>query len=323
MPRWFNYSTGEVVCQEDIELEDGRRNWKGRKNMSIKVAELMEAYDKERADKIRHCSTYLEFVQTPDGERKLHKANFCRERLCPVCQWRRSIKLGRQADKIYKLLTEKGYKHIFITLTIRNCAGRELSNMIDRLGEALARLKRSELWKRAIVGSYRALEVTYNRQADTYHPHFHILATVKGEYFDKENADYITKDKLIAAWRAAARLDYDPSVDIEGITQKEGQSITSACAEICKYPLKSAEIESTAVLEIIDRALRGRRLIQWAGVAQDARRELELDDIESGNLVQVDGELPGEEELQRTVYIWRYGVYTPVDYRLLKEQSRK
>ena len=322
MPRWFNYSTGEVVCQEDIELEDGRRNWKGRKKMSLKVAELMKEYDKVRAKKIRLCSTYLEFVQTPDGERKLHKANFCRERLCPTCQWRRSIKLGRQADKIYKLLTDKGYKHIFITLTVRNCRGGDLSATIDHLGESLARLKRSELWKRAIAGSYRALEVTYNKETDTYHPHFHILATVEGGYFDKDNGSYITKDKLIAAWKAAARLDYDPSVDIEGITQKEGQSITSACAEICKYPLKSAEIESSAVLEIIDRALRGRRLIQWSGVAQDARRELDLDDIESGNLIQVDGELPGEEELQKIVYIWRYGVYTPVDYRMLKEQNR-
>lgn len=318
MTLYVDHTTGEAACQEDIELLDGKRNWIKRKIMTINVSKLMAVYDPERAAKIKGCGTYLEFALNPDGTKRLHAANFCRERLCPMCQWRRSIKLGWQADQIYRKLTDEGYKHIFVTLTLRNCAAPELNATTDKLLGAFARLKRAALWQRAVRGSYRALEITYNKEADTYHPHLHILATVDGSYFDSSNADYIDKTRLINAWRRALGVDYDPSVDIEGITQREGQSMTSACAEVCKYPCKSAEIHSSNVLQTIDYALRGRRLIQWAGVAANVRRELELDDVESGNLVQTSGEVPGEDELQKIVYVWRYGLYIPVDYKLLQ-----
>jgi len=321
MPLFVDHNTGETFCQEDIELEDGRRNWKKRKRMSINVSKLMRAYDPARAERIKACGTYLEFAIVPDGSRRLHAANFCRERLCPLCQWRRSIKLGWQADQIYRKLNEEGYKHIFVTLTLRNCAGSELNRTTDLLLSAFSRLKRSKLWKDAIVGSYRALEITYNSEKDSYHPHLHILATVEDDYFRADNAAYITKDQLIRAWRRALGADYDPSVDIAGITQKEGQSITSACAEVCKYPVKSAEIKSSRVLETIDYALRGRRLIQWAGVAADARRELQLDDVETGNLVHTAGEEPTDADIKTIVFVWRYGLYIPIDFKLIKAEN--
>ena len=322
MPLFVNHTTGEAVCQDEIALEDGKRDWKKRKKMSINVSKLMTTYDPERAEKIRNCSTYLEFVRVPDGSKKLHKANFCRERLCPVCQWRRSIKLGIQADQIYRMLTGAGYKHIFITLTVKNCIAEELGNTVNHIIESFGRLKRSKMWEAAIAGSYRALEITYNEEKNTYHPHIHVLASVWGDYFDGKNEDYITTDKLIAGWRKAARLDYNPDIGIEAVKQKPGQTITSACAEMCKYPCKSAEIHAANVLKTIDFALRGRRLIQWAGVAANARRELELDDIETGNLIQIGDELPGEDELEKIVYIWRYGIYIPLDYTIIQQNAQ-
>lgn len=317
-PLYVNNTTGLVCCQEEICLEDGKRDWRKRKKMSIHVSKLMNSYDPERALRIKNCGTFLEFVRVPDGTEKLHRANFCRERLCPMCQWRRSIKLGAQADQIYRNLTDKGFKHVFITLTVRNCSGEMLRKTCDDLLESFGRLKRGKMWKNAVVGSYRALEITYNEEANTYHPHIHILATVDGNYFLKSNENYITQEMLIEEWKSAARLDYRPSVDIEGIKQKEGQSITSACAEICKYPCKSAEIKKAKVLETIDYALRGRRLIQWAGVAAEVRRELNMDDIETGNLIKTT-ETVGEEELEKIVYVWRYGLYIPIDFTIIKD----
>ena len=320
MPFYINDITGEVCCQEDVELKDGRRDWKGKKMLALRVAELMQPYDRERAEKIRGCGTYLLFRVTPDGQSRLGKANFCRERMCPMCQWRRSIKLGCQADKIYRALSDGGYKHIFITLTVRNCLWSELNSEVDKLLDDFARLKRGKLWKGAIVGYYRALEITYNSDKGTYHPHIHILATVEGDYFRANNPDYITKDALIAAWKQVCKLDYDPSVDVEGIHQKPGQSITSACAEVCKYPLKVAELPHTQAMQTVDEALRGRRLIQWGGVAAEMRRVLELDDVESGNLVNIDDSVE-ESVIAETVYVWRYGFYLPVDFKRVRERS--
>lgn len=311
---FINHTTGEAFCQEDIELCDGGRRWKERKLMSIKVAKLMRKYDPDRAEKIRGCGTFLLFVEDPTGSRKLHNANFCRERLCPMCQWRRSLRLASQADKIYRRLTDMGYAHIFATLTVRNCSGDDLGHTIDNLYEGLGRLSRTVRWKRTIRGAYIALEVTYNKRDDTYHPHLHLILTVDQGYFSKMNADYWSKADLIAAWRKAMRLDYDPSVDIEAVKQKPGQSMTSACVEACKYPAKTAEITFSDTLRAIDYALRGRRLIRWVGVAADVRRELQLEDVEDGNLVHTDDtEIEVTEETVKIAYVWRHGLYVPLE----------
>lgn len=319
-PLYVNDITGEVGCQEDFELVDGRRRWKDRKNMSLKVSALMGAYDIERADKIRACGRYLVFSQTPDGKKTLQSADFCRERMCPMCQWRRAIKLSVQADKIFKALTSLDYRFIFITLTVRNVSGDDLNNTCDELYEAFTRFSRTQKYKSAICGCYRALEITYNSASDTYHPHFHCLCAVKPDYFDCSN--YVSKDELIRLWRRSARLDYDPSVDIEVVKQKEGQTITSACVEMCKYPCKSAEINSSRALQYIDYALRGRRLITWLGCMADIRRALKIDDndddlIHTDELSTVD-----DAEIQKIAYVWRSGLYLPVDVHRLNETER-
>ena len=36
-----------------------------------------------------------------------------------------------------------------------------------------------------MLGYMRAIEVTYNQQEDTYHPHIHCIFAVKAQYFTK------------------------------------------------------------------------------------------------------------------------------------------
>lgn len=317
MPLYLDSTTGEVYCQEEIELSDGKRDWKERKRMSLNVSKMMRQYDRERAAKIEQCGTYLEFAIANDGK-KLHKANFCRERMCPMCQWRRSIKLRVQADKIYAAEMARGYQHIFVTLTMRNMPGSELSPALDQMCAAFAKWTRHKAFKAAFVGYYRAIEVTYNAERNDFHPHLHVMLTVPDDYFRPDNPDYWTHDRIMEVWRQLLQLDYDPTVHVEGVHPKEGQTITAACVELCKYPTKTQELKSSFVLETVDYALRNRRLIQWGGLTADIRRELQLDDIESGNLIHTDEATADGVDLQTVVYVWRHGFYCPMDVKLLK-----
>lgn len=291
--------------------------------MSKRVAKLMENYDEERAHKIGECGTYLAFDKIADtGKLKLATANFCRERMCPMCQWRRSLKLAAQADKIFRVCSEKGYQYIFMTLTIRNCSGDALSSTVSRLYEGARKLTNRPDWRKSFAGSYRALEVTYNAQEGTYHPHWHWLLAVRPDYFS--SIDYWPQDKLIKRWRAACGLDYDPVVNVERIYQKEGQTITSACVEACKYPAKTAALPDWRTLETIDYALRGRRLLAWGGCLAEVRRTLQLTDIEKDDdLIHADpSELPDESiPIERITYVWRYGLYLPVDVHRTAEEK--
>lgn len=318
-PLYLDSTTGEVYCQEEIELFDGKREWKERKRMSLDVAKLMQQYDRERGLKIQQCGTYLEFALANDGK-KLHRANFCRERMCPMCQWRRSIKLRVQADKIYAAEMARGYQHIFVTLTMRNMPAPELSPALDRMCENFRRWSRSAEFKRSFVGYYRAIEVTYNAERNDYHPHLHVMLTVPDEYFRPDNPDYWTHDRIMDTWRQLLGLDYDPTVHVEGVHPRDGQTITAACVELCKYPTKTQELRSSFVLETVDYALRGRRLIQWGGLTADIRRELQLDDIESGNLIHADEATADGVDLQSVVYVWRHGFYCPMDLKTVNTQ---
>lgn len=313
-PLYLDSTTGEVFCQEDIELQDGKRNWRERKFMSLGVADLMRQYDRDRSEKIRQCGTYLEFAVAPEG-RKLHHANFCRERMCPMCQWRRTIKLRVQADKIYAAEMARGYQHIFVTLTKRNMPGPELSPALDQMCEAFRRWSRSADFKRSFVGYYRAIEVTYNADENTYHPHIHVMLTVPDDYFRPDNPDYWTHDRIMETWRQLLELDYDPTVHVEGVHPREGQTITAACVELCKYPTKTAQLYSSFVLQTVDYALRNRRLIQWGGLTADVRREMQLDDIESGNLIHTDEAVADGVDLPTVTYVWRHGFYCPMDLK--------
>lgn len=308
---YVDCNTGETFCQSQIELKDGRRDWRGKKAMTLRTAHLMEEYDPERAAKLRECGTYLEFAKAPDGM-KLHRANFCRERMCPMCQWRRCAKLRVQADKIYKAEVEAGYQHIFVTLTQRNCTGEQLCETLDKMSVQLRRWQRSADYGKSFAGAYCATEVTYNAERNDFHPHFHLILTCQKDYFDPHNPNYWTLDRIIDKWAELMELDYRPSCEVEAVKQKPGYGITSSLAELCKYPTKVAQVPDSKTLEIVDRALRGRKLIRWTGITAKIREQMNMDDIEQGNLIHTDEAVADGVGLEKVVYIWRYGFYVPM-----------
>ncbi len=325
MTLYINNSTGEVGSQADFILEDGRRDWHKRKKMTNNLADIVKEYDVERAHILRGCGTYLYFGDT--GQKlKLLSANFCRLRICPMCSWRRSLKLGAECNRMYEVMARDGYdKHVFVTLTVKNVTADELNTAIDNLCNSFVRFSRSVWFKRSFLGSYRALEVTYNADNNTYHPHLHVLLTCNEKYFIRGSGLYWTKDDLIRRWRKSAHLDYDPSVSIETIKPKDGQNMTAACAEICKYPTKVMSFVSlkdkllrVEVCHTIDTVLAGRRLILFSGIQAEYRRKLRYDDNpENGDLINVSGENVSEDYIREIVYTWRSGYYFPVDVKKL------
>ncbi|MCW5211278.1 protein rep, partial [Clostridium perfringens] len=50
-------------------------------------------------------------------------------KLCPICNWRRSMKYGVQLGQIIDVARERQpkAKFIFLTLTVKNVVGEELS----------------------------------------------------------------------------------------------------------------------------------------------------------------------------------------------------
>ena len=266
------------------------------------------------------CGDFLLFARKHDNKLKLARANFCKSRICNMCNWRRSLKLFGQVSQVIEAIRGKGIKvrYLFLTLTVKNCKSDKLTETINQLNAGFRLLVRNDKKNKPtkiacnLLGYMKAIEVTYNTKDDTYHPHIHCILAVRPSYFKSGN--YMKHEDVQLLWQKCLNIDYAPQVNIKAI--KAGNSTPKAIAELAKYPTKIATVLSVPtdkqeeVLYTLSSAIKGRRLITFGGLFKDIKAELNLIDVEKdNNLVNVGD---GDKESQVINYVkftWRAGVY--------------
>ena len=213
-------------------------------------------------EKLYSCGSFLGFSWDADASRVvLSRSNFCRVRFCPMCQWRRSRRLGVELADLWASLQSDGFDFLHVVLTVRNTGAKELPSCIDQMQAAYRNMLKDPAlvaWK----GAMRFLEVTYSEKSDTYHPHFHSLVVVRRSYYHSRH--YVKRDLLAHLWQQYTRSDYLPQVYIS-------KADTQAINEVAKYCVKPFEFECADwhtekdVYETLFSALHGRRLYQTFG----------------------------------------------------------
>ena len=302
-----------VILQDTI---NGRTQpWKEKKVRSLKVADSFRRLgEAKRADRVRCCGSTLGFLRNLEtGEKRLATADFCRERLCPMCQWRKSLKVFRQVSRVLDRAQEdyKDLVPLFLTLTLKNCSGDVLSATLDTVFKGWHLLWQRKPIKRIGVGWFRALEVTYNRKADTYHPHLHAIILVDKGYF--KSKDYMATAEWVQEWRSALGVDYDPICDIRKV--KNDKAKYKSVAEVAKYTVKDTDLvhDDTALMDKVvhglGTALKGRRLFAFGGLLKRIAKQLGIEELAEGDLVHIDGETI-REDIARVleVYRWNFGL---------------
>lgn len=233
-----NSQVVNVAILEDKSSSGRIRPWADKKSANEKLEAIYKNlsfsngdYYYSKSNRLHDCATYLTFdVLTPDDltRLRLNHMNSCRVRLCPMCSWRRSLKIGSHARKIFSYIetdesTKDKYTYLFLTLTIPNVKSDNLDNAIDLFMSAWDKLTKRREFQRVVVGWYRGLEITHNHNPksnsyDTYHPHFHCVLVVPKSYKRKElSRGYITHKKWCQLW--AESIGY--FVPTNYTTQKE------------------------------------------------------------------------------------------------------
>ena len=311
--------TGEIL--EDVSRTGRKRPWKEHKMGSMQLAELFRAAEKyghslpeTRLRDLEECADVLWFLQDAEGKRRLKSANFCRVRVCPMCNWRRSLKLFSQVSAITDaILVEKKARFIFVTLTVQNVRGDVLRETIDELNRAFKYIvdkhqtfAPAKKLKENLLGYMKAEEITYNADRDDFHPHIHAILEVRPSYFRGDG--YIKQKDWTAMWRAALGVDYDPLVDVRNI--KGGTA--KAVAEVAKYPVKMDNIlkiadkdKAAKALTQLYSAIFKRRLVTFGGDFREYRRRLDLDDVETGDLTHVEAESKTFNAVAQVLFKWR------------------
>lgn len=168
--------------------------------------------------------------------------NSCSVRVCPHCSHRRSNII---AERTKSFLVGKPRLR-YAVLAEKN--SRDLKKGIASLWDSWTRLRRSVCWKRKVRGAIVALEVTYNSETGTWHPHLNVM--MDGEYFPFE--------ELNQAWMEAnkgrGRTSHIESAD-EGTVH-----------ELIKYITKVSDLlENPAALDEFLAAASARRFLRTYG----------------------------------------------------------
>lgn len=341
----FDFSAGEVL--ELLPERDAPFDVK--KNLAVQFADVYQKLVNveldgqlckrwvRRVKQVRNCNNYME-----TSNDRIYRAFFCKVRLCPLCSWRRSLKITMHVREILTAMFKDNsdYEFIFATFTIPNvrpeCLKPKMQQML-RAWREMTKVKNGNSdavrFNGSILGWYRGLEVTRNTKNNTYHPHFHCIFVVDKWYFKDKR--YIKQAEWLDMWRRAMQDPTITQVDIRkckpnekllnspefqknfSVSELKALAIISSVTEAAKYTVKTDDyILSPEATKVLDIALERRQLIGFGGIMSEYRNLLKLDD-------EIDGDLLAENatEIERNAvrkafaFHVGYGHYIRIDDR--------
>lgn len=266
----------------------------------------------EMFQRIEYCGSFLEFHSDISGEvKKLVKANNCENRFCPICAYKKAKKEALKLSILIKSL-EKDYKFLFLTLTAPNVTSDNLEEEIKEYNKSFKRFSELKAFKYAVVGYVRKLEITYNHDLKTYHPHFHVLLAVKKNYFSN---NYIKRDEWLEMWKSAKRDNIITQVDVRKLDLSLDDK---GILEIAKYSAKDSDyLKSQDIFDVIYKALKGKRLITYNGVFKESVKEFKKGNLD--NYIETDM----IEYVYRILYQWGQGDYIERERRELTQDEKE
>lgn len=285
-------------------------NLKKAKNQNL-IKWLSKFLKEDNLNLIYQCGTYLEFYSDVTLEnKKLNRSNFCKNRFCPLCSWRKARKDALKISILLKYLKDTfNYEFLFLTLTAPNVTGDKLNDEIKEYTKAFKRLSERKEFKKISKGFVRKLEVTFNKERDDFHPHLHIMIAVNKSYFKKN--DYISKKKWLEIWKECKRDNSITQVDVKKINIDDDNAIF----EMAKYGAKDSDYLMTQdIFDTFYKALKGKRLITYSGAFKDALKLFEDKQLEHYKEIDL------TQYIYRLTYTWNKEYWKYIQYEL-KELS--
>jgi len=216
--------------------------------ISLKLADLDTDLKKSYYNTY-HCASALE-----QHDNKI-TGKYCNNRWCLTCNRIRTAKLINGYRKTLSELNDK----TFITLTIPNVKGNELSDAINDMISEFKKMQKTFAKRKTPIVGIRKLEVTFNAERCDFHPHFHLVVS-----------GYEIANEIVSEW---LKRNITANVKGQNIKQADDNSIM----ELFKYFTKIVTKKSIYIsaLDTIFSAMRNRRVFQPMGIEKDISEDIE------------------------------------------------
>jgi hypothetical protein len=157
------------------------------------------------ADRCDSCGKMFRGYVCENGHKWAKSVSACQHKLCSFCmRARRARLLGKLGSRFDSFQRPK-----YVVLSRRNCLQGDLRETITALFHAFERLRHRKIWKQ-VRGCVVSVEVTYNRESETWHPHLNVL-------FD---GPYIPQRDFLAAWNELNAGEAEAGVFIKAATHE-------------------------------------------------------------------------------------------------------
>lgn len=243
----------------------------------------------------------------------------CKDRFCINCQILNNCKIAYKVRPIIQDWMKEGLKPYMLTLTVPNCERKDLDKTLKKMSKIYNELfkKFNQENNRSLSnrlakfhGAIRVLEVTYNKQTNTFHPHYHVLILIddcrydenlrlnlkpfiQGRYsFKKKSYNMHSNLSLQVAgvwtllWKGISvtpkrveELNDPKSKELleVNITEFDGNYL-----ELFKYVAKFDEITSYAVWKDLYVGLKGKRKYATSGCLYGVISQQDEEDVQDG-----------------------------------------
>lgn len=234
------------------------------------LIENLKAQDK-KAKRIKDCASYLDFyADTTENYKKLAHGFFCHDRFCPVCS---NLKMRRDSYELLSCINvlkkDFNYQFLMITLTVKNVSADQLKDEIKKIKKSFKKFRELQAFKKISRGYVCKLEVTYNKDVDSYHPHLHLIVAVNSSYFTSR--DYLSREKILTMWRNSYQDQSITQVDIRKINTATIKDIL----EITSYAAKNSDLFfSYDVFKTFYNSLRSVQILSFNGSFRDIRKKI-------------------------------------------------
>ena len=246
----------------------------------------------DMATNILNCSNRRYYAKCKKcGAYHFNGVMSCKQRLCAVCQKKRSLLWYMKMLPIFKYYLNSGNKIVFVTFTIKNT--EKLKDGLDYLQNGFRLLsdkayKITKAFKYLFIGGVRSIEIKRGANSNLWHPHMHCIFIKRNNTQFKEDLEFLKSAWNTVLCTVHGKVAKWGSVDYKAINKTSNdkfklvklKSVEDCCKAICetfKYATKfDWQNQSQDIPELVE-AIKGRRLIVPCG---SIRNLLSENDIE-------------------------------------------
>lgn len=259
--------------------------WVEHKRKALEVGnKLIQAGLAKRGYNIKMCGSEITFRECRDcGQLVISRAQLCRDRLCPICNWRLALKRYSSMSQIMDVVRQTVDPSAMIALmtyTVRNCAPDRIKTTLSAMQLAWNRMLAQRYVRPYVIGWARSIEVTYNKHTGELHPHYHVIMICDDEATLRTlQMDWLKQCRKEGLTVTMDAQHYQP---ISG-DRTEGDSLAKSILETYKYMVKSSDVMDMplGVLRNFAEGVAGKRLISFGGVIKRIAAELQADKLDS------------------------------------------